>query len=799
MFHSKAVRFVFILFLCLLTFPNISHAKFVNGHLQTLEDWAFLARFCFISGRGRYEYEIEFDRRYGEPQLLLYYDDKTQWPSVYKADKTCREKLSVLNRIDNQIVTLSVNSPERTTSGCTILPKSQNTPTPPIHRYYSTTEQTPIEFTMSENESDLAATETIFDKFLRRTTIVPKGEREGKSSDNNTEETQNVEFSVEAMEKINDTEVFNATAGAHRNGGGLYYKHDIGLENELENTTAYKMDVEELFEPQKKSERLNNEESDVDERQERSNAPFKFRSTRETYIVRCHQAGTFISSRERWWFIAIANCGSTKGLDIKYRFKMTNGKSGDFWTEHFSADERLIPPILLCQFILYSLLVVALFFCTIELKSLHLYHCTYRLFAFSVMMQCLGVIVLGIAWIRYGMTGFGPHTTFGGLLSGVSEIAFLLLLLLMAKGYTITRARLSSCSIVKLTIFINTYIVAYIILFIYQAEAFDPGEVLNLYESPAGFGLALLRCVAWCVFMMSTAITIRKYPEKSSFYYPFGLLGSLWILGGPFLTLIGIGMLDAWVRESIMYFTFAMLSLMGHSTFLWITWPSRANKSFPYHVKTNHIGIASDDDDGADYPRHTYEPTHVDQNIIIPLSRRTEELINGIYGNYIYDQQRSNSNAHSHASFPEDSHAPSTILSSKQLQEEIYKSECERRFSTHCQKPTGAGDESQPQSCTMVADYDENDSGHPSLDQSGSPSNNTTKSISDGDSPTKDLRKHSVESTKSNQFVTDELKMAPNKIILEPIENTLKHMKLPAIVPRHLFAAKKEKSEEKLE
>lgn len=235
--------------------------------------------------------------------------------------------------------------------------------------------------------------------------------------------------------------------------------------------------------------------------------------------------------------------------------------------------------------------------------------------------------------------------------------------------------------------------------------------------------------------------------------------------------------------------------------FQWIAWPSRANKSFPYHVKTNHIGISSEDDDGADYPRHTYEPTHVDQNIIIPLSRRTEELINGIYGQYMYDHPRLGSNAHSHASFPEDAHAPSDILSSKQLQEEVYRSASEHRFSAHCQKLAYGygGDDSQPQSCTMVDDYDEADSGHPSLDQSGSPSNNTTKSISDGDSPTKDLRKHSVESITTNHFVVDESKPAPNKIILEPIEKSMKTMKLPAIVPRHLFAAKKEINENKPE
>lgn len=212
--------------------------------------------------------------------------------------------------------------------------------------------------------------------------------------------------------------------------------------------------------------------------------------------------------------------------------------------------------------------MVALFFCTVELKSLHLYHCTYRLFGTSMFAQYIGIIIAGISWIRYGLSGLGPHTTIGNLFTSASEISYLLLLLLMAKGFTITRARLSSCSIVKLTIFINSYIVFYIILFVYQAEAFDPGEVLNLYESPAGFGLSMLRCISWLVFMISTGTTIRKYPEKSSFYYPFGMLGSLWILGGPFLTVVGIGVLDSWVRESVMCGTFAMLAFSGHFAFL---------------------------------------------------------------------------------------------------------------------------------------------------------------------------------------------------------------------------------------
>lgn len=215
-------------------------------------------------------------------------------------------------------------------------------------------------------------------------------------------------------------------------------------------------------------------------------------------------------------------------------------------------------------------------------------------------------------------------------------------------------------------------------------------------------------------------------------------------------------------------------------------------------MKTNHVGIASEDDDGADYPRHTYEPTHINENIIIPLSRRTEELINDIYGQYAHQQERSGPNAHRHASFPDDPNAPPEILSSNQLDGELYKNELNNRFMNYAQNQAAAGDASQPQSCTLIDGYeDENqiDSGHPSLENSRSPSNsnNTTKSLSDTESPEKDseLRKDSVASVKSGRSDGDGTKPAPNKIILEPIERSLQSMKLPAIVPKHLFVAKK--------
>ena len=74
-------------------------AKLVRGHIVSGENWKFLARFCFLSMHGKFEYDIIYDASYGEQNIDLYYDTKHQWARVYgdSADlTTCSEKESVL-------------------------------------------------------------------------------------------------------------------------------------------------------------------------------------------------------------------------------------------------------------------------------------------------------------------------------------------------------------------------------------------------------------------------------------------------------------------------------------------------------------------------------------------------------------------------------------------------------------------------------------------------------------------------------------------------------------------------------
>lgn len=154
---------------------------------------------------------------------------------------------------------------------------------------------------------------TFFDKFLKSTSEIPFSTTDNPFSSSLADDGN---FTDVDIENFNVTDIDLKTLIFDQN----------SQDNNLENTTEYRNDVEEMFE-------------DPHENSNRTKRQAYPQYERKTLLVSCHNAGGFTSARQRWWYIAIANCGSNKGMDVRFKFKMTNGASGDFWHEHFSADE----------------------------------------------------------------------------------------------------------------------------------------------------------------------------------------------------------------------------------------------------------------------------------------------------------------------------------------------------------------------------------------------------------------------------------------------------------------------------
>ncbi|XP_043285175.1 transmembrane protein 145-like [Venturia canescens] len=100
--------------------------KILQGQLVTQNNWAFLARFCFLSEKGKFRFDFRIAGDIHEESrvnLLLYFDAANQWPSIYPSNRSCEEKTSILSPEYGQIVPLFMSDVTQQFSGC--VPKSE--------------------------------------------------------------------------------------------------------------------------------------------------------------------------------------------------------------------------------------------------------------------------------------------------------------------------------------------------------------------------------------------------------------------------------------------------------------------------------------------------------------------------------------------------------------------------------------------------------------------------------------------------------------------------------------------------
>uniref|UniRef100_A0A8C9HU20 Transmembrane protein 145 n=1 Tax=Piliocolobus tephrosceles TaxID=591936 RepID=A0A8C9HU20_9PRIM len=286
-----------------------------------------------------------------------------------------------------------------------------------------------------------------------------------------------------------------------------------------------------------------------------------------TRYLSCSSGRSFRSVRERWWYIALSKCGGD-GLQLEYEMVLTNGKS--FWTRHFSADEFGI----LETDVTFLLIFILIFFLSCYfgylLKGRQLLHTTYKMFMAAAGVEVLSLLFFCIYWSQYATDGIGNESVkiLAKLLFSSSFLIFLLMLILLGKGFTVTRGRISHAGSVKLSVYMTLYTLTHVVLLIYEVEFFDPGQVLYMYESPAGYGLIGLQVAAYVWFSYAVLVSLRHFPEKQPFYVPFFAAYTLWFFAVPVMALIANFGIPKWAREKIVNGIQLGIHLYAHGVFL---------------------------------------------------------------------------------------------------------------------------------------------------------------------------------------------------------------------------------------
>uniref|UniRef100_A0AC35U632 GpcrRhopsn4 domain-containing protein n=1 Tax=Rhabditophanes sp. KR3021 TaxID=114890 RepID=A0AC35U632_9BILA len=318
--------------------------------------------------------------------------------------------------------------------------------------------------------------------------------------------------------------------------------------------------------------------------------------------IHCSGNKSFISARPRWWYFAIANCNASEGIYVEYSLLLLNDNDPKSWHYHVSFDEYYCLLILLGSLTFETTILIASVIVAIILKSRKLYHTTYKYFVNAIIFEIFGIMTLTSYYVKYSNLGITPAhlKLIGRIIRGFSSVILLALLLIIGKGLTVTRGKLSNLGNRRVIFVVCTYALLYLGMLLWSMENFNPALVVHSYESYIGYMLMSVRILAWVWFIRCCIITIKKYPSKTNFYFSLIGLSTFWFWAGLIALLASNFLLDNWVREEVVLLVDCLVTAYGHTGFLILTMPSSASKHFPYHVKTTQIGDAN-------FPQNNYE------------------------------------------------------------------------------------------------------------------------------------------------------------------------------------------------
>jgi len=283
--------------------------------------------------------------------------------------------------------------------------------------------------------------------------------------------------------------------------------------------------------------------------------------------------------RPHFWYVVISNCGGTSQMEFEYEMEFTNG--GGSWDVQFSYDEQSVPQMYLFFWLLFTIGL------TIHLRGVWIlrqqaaFHPIIRLLTSSIVLETVSELCLFIHYAVYKTNGIGAPGLegLGEILNMISQLVFMFLLLLLAKGWAITKTEVSDKKF--LIVMVSAFLLAYITMFIWENVGQDPASTLYVYESAPGIIILVLRALTllWFLFELRRTHLEEDNPEKRRFYIIFGISYTLWFLALPFIVLLAV-LFAPWYRFKVVTGLFLCVNSIGFFGLAFLFWPSRATRFF---------------------------------------------------------------------------------------------------------------------------------------------------------------------------------------------------------------------------
>lgn len=173
--------------------------------------------------------------------------------------------------------------------------------------------------------------------------------------------------------------------------------------------------------------------------------------------------------------------------------------------------------------------------------------------------------------------GFPTFAAIGEVLQIFSQSLFMLLLLLLAMGWAITRQELT-CKSLLFTLW-SLYTILSCLLYVWMKTEVDVVEDIEEYQTIPGIITLVLRIIVMISFVMALKETMmhEHNPERLNFFLHFGAASLVWFNYLPLVALIALQISALWRQKFLIGVTYSV-DTFAYAILIHLLWPSRSEQ-----------------------------------------------------------------------------------------------------------------------------------------------------------------------------------------------------------------------------
>ena len=304
---------------------------------------------------------------------------------------------------------------------------------------------------------------------------------------------------------------------------------------------------------------------------------------------------TFVISnvnQPRFWYISLVACyrnlttcewqhydGPSRRLD--YQMELVNGNplKESFYSPfiyHFSYDQQNIIEQCLIFFAIYIFLV------PIQIHgSQKQSHPVTKLFTMSIVLEFISICLILIHLLRFASNGKGIQElrVTGEIFDILSRTSFMLILLLLAKGWAVTRLEISSFSWMTLIFIWVLYLTLNLVLYVWNLTEIDVISDVDEFQTWTGLLVLISRCVImlWFLYELRTTMKYEHSTKKLDFLLHFGASSLVWFFYLPIIALISMQVSVFW-RYKLLLAVTNSVDCLAYCFMMGLLWPNRSGQ-----------------------------------------------------------------------------------------------------------------------------------------------------------------------------------------------------------------------------